>query len=69
MRVASTPEHTTLAITDLFGELRHQYLITFEPGARAGWHPLEILARKKNLTVHARSGYLAGTAPEASLVR
>ncbi len=35
-------------------------LITFEPGARAGWHPIEIRTRKKNLVVHARSGYLTG---------
>ena len=60
MRIASMPEHTVEAIGDLFLELRYQYLITFEPGARAGWHPLEIRTRKKNLVVHARSGYSAG---------
>ena len=30
--------------------------------ARPGWHPLEIRTRKKNLIVHARSGYMAGPA-------
>ena len=45
---------------DLFTELRHQYVITFEPGARAGWHPLEIRTRKKSHAVRARSGYMAG---------
>lgn len=60
MRVASLPAHTSAAIADLFAEIRHQYLITFEPGERAGWHPLEIRTRKKNLVVHARSGYMAG---------
>jgi Ca-activated chloride channel homolog len=60
MRVASVPAHTTEAIRDLFTELRHQYLITFEPGTRPGWHPLEIRTRKKNLIVHARSGYMSG---------
>jgi Ca-activated chloride channel family protein len=60
MRIASVPAHTVEAIRDLFTELRHQYLITFEPGTRPGWHPLEIRARKKNLIVHARSGYVAG---------
>jgi VWFA-related protein len=60
MRIASMPEHTLEAIGDLFLELRYQYLITFEPGERAGWHPLEIRTRKKNLIVHARSGYTAG---------
>jgi Ca-activated chloride channel family protein len=60
MRIASEPEHTVEAIQDLFAELRHQYLITFEPGERPGWHPLEIRTRKKNLVVHARSGYMSG---------
>jgi VWFA-related protein len=60
MRIVSLPTHTTEAVADLLAELRHQYLITFEPGERAGWHPLEIRTRKKNLIVHARSGYTAG---------
>jgi hypothetical protein len=60
MRMASESSQTASAVVDLFSELRHQYVITFEPGARAGWHPLEIRTRKKNLTVHARSGYMAG---------
>ena len=60
MRIASMPEHTIEAISDLFLELRYQYILTFEPGERAGWHPLEIRTRKKNLVVHARSGYTAG---------
>jgi len=58
IRVASVPAHTSAAVQDLFMELRHQYLITFEPGARPGWHPLEIRTRKKNLVVHARGGYM-----------
>jgi VWFA-related protein len=60
MRIVSMPEHTIEAIGDLFLELRYQYILTFEPGERAGWHPLEIRTRKKNLVVHARSGYTAG---------
>ena len=59
MRICSMPEHTAAAVDDLFGELRYQYLITFEPGLTPGWHPLEIRTRKKNLVVHARSGYMA----------
>lgn len=62
MRIASEPAHTVDAIQDLLSELRYQYLITFEPGPRPGWHPLEIRTRKKNLTVHARSGYISGPA-------
>ena len=59
MRVTSVPAHTSAAVQDLFTELRHQYLITFEPGTRPGWHPLEIRTRKKSLVVHARGGYMA----------
>jgi Ca-activated chloride channel family protein len=62
MKVASAPAHTLEAIRDLFAELRYHYVITFEPGARAGWHPLEVRTRNKNLTVHARSGYITGPA-------
>jgi hypothetical protein len=58
MRVPSVPAQTSIAIQDLFTELRHQYLITFEPGARPGWHPLEIRMKKKSLVVHARGGYM-----------
>ena len=60
MRMASESLQTAEAIADLFAELRQQYVITFEPGVRAGWHPLEIRTRKKDLIVHARSGYIAG---------
>jgi len=60
MRIASILAHTEEALYDLFNELRHQYLITFEPGTRPGWHPLEIRTRKKNLVVRARSGYVSG---------
>jgi len=62
MRISSVPEHTVGAIQDVFADMRYQYLITFEPGARPGWHPLEIRTRKKNLVIHARSGYISGPA-------
>jgi len=60
MRVASTGEHIGTSVVDMFDELRHQYLISFEPGEREGWHPLEIRARKNDLIVRARGGYMAG---------
>jgi hypothetical protein len=66
MRVSSVPAHTSAAIQDLFTELRHQYLITFEPGTRPGWHPLEIRTRKKSLVVHARGGYMVTPARSGS---
>jgi Ca-activated chloride channel family protein len=67
MRISSMPQHTIAAVDDLFGELRYQYLITFEPSLVSGWHPLEIrVLRKKNFVVHARGGYMAAA---RSLVR
>ena len=66
MRIASTPAHTSDAIQDLFTELRYQYLISFEPGERTGWHPLEIRTRKKGLVVHARGGYMSGPSRKGS---
>ena len=60
MKIASVPAHSLEAIRDVFAELRYQYVITFEPGAHPGWHPLEVRTRNKNLTVNARSGYMAG---------
>jgi Ca-activated chloride channel homolog len=60
MRVTSVPAHTSIAVQDLFEEIRYQYLISIEPGARPGWHPLEVRTRKKNLVVHSRGGYIAG---------
>jgi len=60
MRVTSVPAHTSIAVQDLFEEIRYQYLISIEPGARPGWHPLEVRTKKKNLVVHSRGGYIAG---------
>ncbi len=66
MRVTSTPAHIAVAVQDLFTELRHQYLISFEPGDRPGWHPLEIRTRKRGLVVHARGGYMSGPSRSGS---
>ncbi len=63
MAIISTPEESAEALAGLVGALRHQYLITFEPESRPGWHPLEVRTTRKHLSVHARGGYMAG--PEA----
>lgn len=60
MRIVSIPAHTVNAVRDLVAEMRHQYVMTFEPGDRPGWHRLEIRARKGGLIVHARSGFMSG---------
>jgi Ca-activated chloride channel homolog len=50
----------SFAARTLVSELRHQYLIGFEPHAGNGWHSLVIRTRQKSLTVRARSGFYAG---------
>jgi Ca-activated chloride channel family protein len=56
----STPADRSSAARQVIDELRHQYLIAFESSGTPGWHPLEVRARSKDLTVRARSGYIAG---------
>ncbi len=60
LRIVSRPAHTQMAVQDLMTELRHQYVISFEPGTRPGWHPIEVRLRKKNMFAHTRGGYVAG---------
>lgn len=57
---ASTPSDTSKVARQVVRELRQQYLIAFEPSGGAGWHPIEIRTTRKNLTVRARGGYVAG---------
>ncbi len=56
----STPGQRSIAARQIVDELRHQYLIAFESSGKPGWHPLVVRARDKDLTVRARSGYIAG---------
>ena len=58
--VASTPGQRSIAARQIVDELRHQYLIAFESSGTPGWHPLVVRARKKDLVVRARNGYIAG---------
>jgi VWFA-related protein len=57
--VSSIVQRSTTA-RHIVEELRHLYLIAFEASGTPGWHPLVVRARDKNLTVRARSGYIAG---------
>lgn len=66
MRVVSRPAHTQQAVQDLMTELRHQYVISFEPRTTPGWHPIEVRLRKKNLFAHTRGGYVIGPARSGS---
>jgi len=58
--VASAPGQRSVAARQIIDELRHQYLIAFESSGKPGWHPLVVRARNRDLTVRARSGYIAG---------
>jgi VWFA-related protein len=56
------PAQSAQAAQQIVSDLREQYLIGFEPSPRAGWHPIELRVKGKDLVVHARSGYVARAA-------
>ena len=56
--VSSTAEGSVVA-RQIVSELRHQYLIAFEPGSAVGWHRIEVRSRQR-ATLQARSGYWVG---------
>lgn len=58
--VVSSSAQRSVVARRIVEELRHQYLMAFESSGRPGWHPLEVRALGKDLTVRARSGYIAG---------
>jgi Ca-activated chloride channel family protein len=49
------------AVRRIAEELRHQYVLAFEPAASQGWRRVEVRTRKPGLTVRTRSWYLAGS--------
>jgi Ca-activated chloride channel family protein len=59
--VSSTPMDTTAAVGQIVTELRSQYVMTFESGTPAGWHPLLVrIHENTEFVVRTRSGYMAG---------
>ena len=62
VRATGGGEDMLEAVGELLPGLRHQYVVTFRPGFRRGWHPIELLTLDDRLTVHARRGYVAGRA-------
>jgi Ca-activated chloride channel family protein len=56
--VASAAPQRAYVVQQIVDELRHQYLIAIESGAEPGWHPLTVKVRHKDLSAHARSGYI-----------
>ena len=60
-----TPAELVTTMVQFVSELRHQYLMAFEPGREPGWHALELRTRRSDLIVRARSGYLVPGMPGA----
>jgi Ca-activated chloride channel family protein len=58
---SSTAASAYKAARAVVDELRHLYLIAFEPGAEPGWHPIEIRTADKDFVVRTRGGYMAGS--------
>jgi VWFA-related protein len=61
---ATSPAASSVAARQIVEELRHQYLIVFEPSRTPGWHPIDLRARDKGLIVRARSGYIVQSSPD-----
>jgi Ca-activated chloride channel homolog len=59
---ASSATHQRIAVGRLVDELRHQYLIAFEPSSFNGLRKLEIRTRNAELRVKSRKWYFAGSA-------
>jgi Ca-activated chloride channel homolog len=59
---SSTSASAFQAARAVIDELRHLYLIAFEPGSDPGWHPIEVRVPQKDFVVRTRGGYVAGPA-------
>jgi len=64
--MVSAPAHASQAARSVITELRHQYLLAFEAAKEPGWHELDVRTRRRELTVRARSGYVASQSSRAS---
>ena len=59
--VAHSPALAVNGISRLVDELRHQYLIAFEPSSAQGLRKIEIRTRKTDLKVASRKWYTGGS--------
>jgi VWFA-related protein len=57
---ASSPSLVSQSTSKLLEELRHQYLIAFEPGTTSGLRRIEIRARNTEFKVRTRKWYSSG---------
>jgi VWFA-related protein len=58
--VATDRQRATRAIQQFVDELRHQYVLAFQPSEVEGWRRVEIRTRRPGLTVRARNWYRSG---------
>jgi Ca-activated chloride channel family protein len=58
---ASSPSLVSQSTNRLLDELRHQYLIAFEPGTERGLRRIEIRARNNDFKVRTRKWYSSGS--------
>ena len=52
----ATAADSSLAARQIVTDVRHQYLLAFEPDSSPGWHRIDVRARQQP-TLQARSGY------------
>jgi VWFA-related protein len=57
---ASSFVETSLAATNLIGELRQQYILAIEAAGTREWRRLDVRVRRSSMVVKARSGYFSG---------
>ena len=62
VHLTRTPEDLGATLRELLPGLRYQYVLTFQPSFRRGWHPIKIRTADDSLVVQARGGYVAGRA-------
>lgn len=55
----TTPQAQT-AVQRMLSELRHQYVLAFEPNTEPGWHAIDIRARGSRLLTRTRTWYWVG---------
>jgi VWFA-related protein len=62
VQATSTEDDLREALDEVLQGLRFQYVVTFKPGFRRGWHPIRIRMADNDWAVQARRGYVAGRA-------
>ena len=62
VRATSTGDDVREALAHVLEGRRYQYVVTFKPGFRRGWHPIWIRMSDNDCVVQVRNGYVAGRA-------